>query len=129
MIAAGYRHTTAVQGRAMLPPALLAFLAPTVSERLGPRIQEYIEAGAKLTAQEQENFVRGRALAAGTEGSDKGAQMLKLLGSDRRCNMFVADSQVGVIIVGEMPKELESVLRSHGEDWPDEPEQVNGDLP
>ena len=75
------------------------------------------------------DFVRWKLLINAAQGKDRAVQSLKLLGSDKRCAMWQPDSALGVIIVGEMPRELESVLRSHGENWPDEPEQVNGNLP
>lgn len=91
-LAAGYAPSVAAKGRCDLPSVL---------EEMLPKIKEHIALGQKLNPQEQEAYVRGRALALAENGSDKGAQVLKLLGSDRRVNMFVPDTQIGVIVVGE----------------------------
>lgn len=55
--------------------------------------------GETLTAQQQENTVRGALLANVAAGKDQAVNSLKLLGSDRRVGMWQPDSASGVIVI------------------------------
>lgn len=110
MIRAGFSPHVAARGRAGVPKRLRRYLPATVSQAIGDQLREYVEAGQRLTAAERADYVRGRALAMATAGTDRGAQALKLIGQDRAVNLFVPDTQVGVIVLGESKKleELEA---------------------
>jgi len=55
--------------------------------------------GAQITAKMQEDLVRGRLAQNVIAGKDGGSHSAKLLGSDRRVNMFTPDVQAGLIIL------------------------------
>lgn len=110
MLAAGLSPKQANQGRAKVPRVLRKYLPQTVSQAIKDQLKEYVEAGRMLSAQERADYVRGRAMAMAAAGTDRGAQALKLVGQDREVNLFVSDTQIGVIVLGESRKleELEA---------------------
>jgi hypothetical protein len=55
--------------------------------------------GKEVNAEQQENLVRGALLANVANGEDKASQSLKMLGTDRRVNMFTPESASGVIVI------------------------------
>jgi len=55
--------------------------------------------GRQLDAKTQEDLVRGRLAQNVISGKDGGSHSAKLLGSDRRVNMFTPDQQLGVIVL------------------------------
>jgi len=61
--------------------------------------------GRQLTAQNQEDLVRGRLAQNVISGKDGGSHSAKILGSDRRVNMWTPDVQQGLIIL-QAPKAL-----------------------
>jgi hypothetical protein len=91
MVAAGLSKRSASKGVAKLPAVLLRVMLD--------QGKDYIELGKKISAADQENLVRGRLAANAIEGKDNAAMSLKLLGSDRRVNMFTPESQTGVIVI------------------------------
>lgn len=96
MLAAGYSPKTANKGRAKLP-------APVFSE-MGEHAKPLIDIGRKLTADDQENLARGRLAWNATVGKDDAYNSAKLLGQDRRVNMFVADQVAGLIVLQQSEK-------------------------
>ena len=91
LLAAGYSESQACRGMAAVPEGLLPYLVE--------RNHKLEALGRMLSAESQENVVRGRLLMNVVDGKDAGVQSAKLLGSDKRVAMFTPDSQVGVIIV------------------------------
>lgn len=89
MMNAGYTEFSASRGFAGVPSIVMKLLG-----RKGVKL---VELGASLNSNQQENLVRGRLAYNVIQGTDKGAQSAKLLGSDRRVNMFTPDTQIGVI--------------------------------
>ena len=61
--------------------------------------------GRQLDAKTQEDLVRGRLAQNVIAGRDGGSHSAKLLGQDRRVNMFQPDVQAGLVIINA-PKEL-----------------------
>lgn len=55
--------------------------------------------GATLTAQQQENTVRGALFANVAAGKDQAVNSLKMLGQDRRVDMWKPESAQGVIVI------------------------------
>jgi hypothetical protein len=90
-----------IQGATGLPAAKCDAVLKTIPKQ-GQRLAEL---GKNLTAEQQEHVVRGRLFKNVMTGQDKGAQSAKLLGSDRRVNMFTPDNQTGVIVLN-CPQEL-----------------------
>ena len=90
MMNAGYTESTSSHGLANVPNRVVKLLA-----KKGIRLREL----GKIDAQTQEEIVRGRLVYNTLKGSDKGVLSAKALGSDKRVNMFVADQQVGVIVL------------------------------
>ena len=103
-LAAGYSKATVSQGRRELPVELQTILNG---------VRKHIELGKTLNPLERASYIRGRALAAAEAGTDRGAQMLKLLAQDREVNMLVADTQIGVIVLGES-KRIDALEESEG---------------
>lgn len=63
------------------------------------------EMGRQLDAKTQEDLVRGRLAQNVISGKDGGSHSAKILGSDRRVNMWTPDVQQGLIIL-QAPKAL-----------------------
>lgn len=87
---AGYSQYTADGGWQNVPNKVVKLLA-----KKGIRLKEL----GKIDAETQEQIVRGRLVYNTIKGSDKGVLSAKALGSDRRVNMFTADTQVGIIVL------------------------------
>lgn len=108
MIDAGYSVGIANEGIAGVPQRVIKLLG-----KKGMRLA----ALGEIDASTQEKITRGRLVYNVIQGIDKGAQSAKLLGSDRRVNMFTPDTQIGVIALvaptevhenmGKMLKELD----------------------
>jgi hypothetical protein len=61
------------------------------------------ELGRDITAQDQENLVRGRLVLNTIQGNDKGTASAKTLGSDKRLSMWQPEVQQGVIVLSMPP--------------------------
>jgi hypothetical protein len=96
----GYSEKTARLGQAAM--------SQTVRSALIKRGLKFTKIGEEITAQEQENFVRGKLLSNAIAGKDKAVNSLKLLGQDKRVNMFTPDSIAGIIVI-EAPKSLPTI--------------------
>jgi hypothetical protein len=96
MTKAGYSINSSSSGIASIPKGVMHLLGKKESRNL-------LELG-KIDAGQQEELVRGRLVWNTIQGKDAGAMSAKLLGSDRRINMFVPDMQTGVIVVTQ-PKD------------------------
>jgi hypothetical protein len=62
-------------------------------------LKQGIKLGQSITASEQEHLIRGKLLENALTGTDKAVQSLKLLGQDKRVNMFTPESQSGIIVL------------------------------
>lgn len=90
-IAAGYSKHTAKMGTHQLAKP---FKSAWVKEQ-----QKLIALARAHSPEDQENVARGALLSNVYEGKDRSVQSIKLLGQDKRVNMFTSDSQVGVIVI------------------------------
>jgi hypothetical protein len=88
---AGYPDSMARQGWNAVPQKVMAMLSA--------KGRKLMELGRNLTPELQEHLVRGRLAHNTMIGKDGGAMSAKLLGSDKRVNMFVPDNQMGVIVL------------------------------
>lgn len=93
-LAAGYSENTANMGLKSLPKTLQSYI---LTRR--KKLDKLEKLGQMLTAQQQENTVRGALLANVASGKDQAVNSLKLLGNDRRVGMFTPDSASGVIVI------------------------------
>src|SRR6185369_15827136 len=102
LMAAGYSEKVARKGRDGIPQHMMQAL-----------LKEGIKLGQSITPQDQEQLIRGKLLENALMGNDKAVQSLKLLGQDKRVNMFTADSAAGVVAIqvnisNEKPEQLGS---------------------
>lgn len=86
----GYSDHVSRQGWAAVPNKVVRMLA-----KKGMRLREL----GSIDAETQEKLVRGRLVYNTLKGSDKGVLSAKALGSDKRVNMFVADTAVGIVVL------------------------------
>ena len=66
--------------------------------------KRFRELGKSLPVPEQAALVRGALIHNIQEGEDKGIQSIKALGSTRELCMFTPEVQMGVVILGDLPK-------------------------
>jgi hypothetical protein len=59
----------------------------------------YIKMGRELTAENQQNAVRGRLYENTILGVDRGVMSAKQLGADKRVSMWQPDSSVGLVVL------------------------------
>jgi hypothetical protein len=96
LLEAGWSETQARKGRGAIPKAVLRLLTP--------KVKKLLDLG-NIDANVQERLVRGRLVQNTIDGRDSGSMSAKILGSDRRVNMFVPDVQQGIIVISA-PKEV-----------------------
>jgi hypothetical protein len=110
MLAAGYSPTTAKKGRQKLSRECLIAEQKAVAERA-----EELRRFGVMTPKQQEDLVRGRLAVNVTLGEDGGTQSAKLLGQDRRVNMFTPESMTGIIVLQEPAgfRDLKRVLEQY----------------
>lgn len=100
----GYSPESAKRGKACIPKELQLRLAKD-------GLRMFATIGKSFDAQQQEHFVRGKALMGAIEGTDKGFNMLKLLAQDKRVNMLTPDSVAGLVVI-EVPRSLPALSES-----------------
>jgi len=86
---AGYPPSTCSNGK----------LNKMIRGELAKMGKKYIKIGQDLTAEDQENMVRGRLAENVILGTDKGVMSAKQLGADKRIAMWQPDSQVGMVVI------------------------------
>jgi hypothetical protein len=69
---------------------------------------KFAEIGRQVTAQFQEELVRGALVTNVLSGKDNAVNSLKMLGQDKRVNMFTPDSVAGIVVI-ESPKSLPAI--------------------
>jgi hypothetical protein len=78
------------------------------------------ELGGNITAEEQENLVRGRLVLNTIRGTDGGTPSAKILGSEKRVSMWRSDIQSGLVILNSPTGELRNKEHLLGTDeWED----------
>lgn len=63
------------------------------------KLSKLAQIAHEFDAKDQENIVRGALLANVAAGKDQAVNSLKMLGQDRRVNMFTAENTTGVIVI------------------------------
>lgn len=96
-LAAGYSPSASRLGKTGLPKELLDILTA--------KLKPYARIGRSVTPEEQEAIVRGVLLTNAAEGKDSAVNSVKLLGQDRRVNMFTPDNISGLIVL-QVPQSL-----------------------
>lgn len=104
MLDAGYTEKVANRGLRSIPKKVLKLMG---------RGSKNLIALGKITAEDQEQLVRGRLAYNTIRGQDKGVMSAYRLGQDRRVNMFVAESQTGIMVI-------QAPIREIGLDKPNE---------
>jgi hypothetical protein len=107
LIASGYSPKQARKGRAALGKRLRGM----VQEELLANLDLFAELGAGLTPELTEDVIRGRLVDNLLKGEDRATQSAKLLGSDKRLNMFGPDAQNCIVLA--MPKTPWPKLEAH----------------
>jgi len=100
LVKAGVSPAQAKKGkRAITGPLRKALIA-----ELGADYETVMQFGRTIDPLQMRHAVLGGLARGIAQGSDKGAQILKLAGGLRELNMYTPDSQVGVIVLGNLPK-------------------------
>lgn len=93
-LAAGYSQNTANMGLRSLPQSVRTYVLTRKK-----KLSKLAQIAHEFDAKQQENVVRGALLANVAAGKDQAVNSLKLLGSDRRVNMWTAENSTGVIVI------------------------------
>ena len=99
-LAAGYSETVANMGLAGMPKTVVSYV---LNKQKSMRKQAAL--ARSVDPQMQEDFVRGSLIDNAIRGKDRATNSLKLLGQDKRVNMFGSDVQQGVFVL-QMPAHL-----------------------
>lgn len=103
MVAGGFAESSAKRGiDSMSAEGKLAYESARDAQAM-KKLKKFAAIGSKFSPEEQEKLVRGALLSNVADGTDKAPQSLKMLGQDKRVNMFIPDAQTGVIIVNAVP--------------------------
>lgn len=100
LIAAGYSPKQARKGMAIVSRS------KGLREAVAEQAKLLRELGRDITAQDQENLVRGRLVLNTIRGADQGVASAKALGSDKRISMWQPEIQQGIIVLN-MPAALQ----------------------
>jgi hypothetical protein len=106
LMSAGYSQKTANKGMAGIPKKVLKLMGRGARNML---------ALGKISAEDQEQLVRGRLVYNTIAGSDKGVNSAYRLGQDKRVNMFQPENQTGIVILNA-PSAAPTTVESLPED-------------
>ena len=98
---AGWSPTQAAKGYAKVPDAVLGML-PKKARKL-------IQLGKETGKEDRRSLVYGRLIENVTKGTDKGTFSAKVLGSSSDTNMWVPESQLGLIVINSPQKEFPEI--------------------
>ena len=99
MVAGGYSIRSSQRGKASMSHKNREKFKEALDQHMSKTLNKFAEIGKQVTAEKQEHLVRGALLANVAQGKDKATASLKMLGSDKRVNIFQPDSASGVIII------------------------------
>ncbi len=102
MLIAGYSESCARAGRARLSPECKKAWAAALDAQV-VQGKKTAQLGSAIEPQFQENFVRGKLYENAIEGKDRAVQSLKMLGQDKRVNMFAPESNGEMVIIAIPP--------------------------
>lgn len=103
MVAAGYSRRSSQRGMASMSHTNREKFSEALNAHESKMLSKFAEIGKSVSAEAQQDLVRGALLSNVAQGKDKATNSLKLLGSDKRVNMFEPDSKTGVIIIQAVP--------------------------
>lgn len=103
MVAGGYSVRSAQRGKASMSHTNREKFKKALDQHMGKTLSKFAEIGKQVTEEQQEDLVRGALLTNVAQGKDKATASLKMLGSDKRVNMFQPDSTSGVLIIQAVP--------------------------
>src|SRR5947208_2508330 len=92
LVAGGYSRRTSQRGKAGMSHTNREKFAAALDQHKAKILGKFAEIGKQVNAEQQENLVRGALFSNVAEGKDKATASLKMLGSDKRVNMFQPDS-------------------------------------
>lgn len=93
-LAAGYSQNVANMGMKSLPKSVRTYVLTRQK-----KLSKLAQLAKQITAEDQENTVRGALLANVASGKDQAVNSLKLLGQDRRVDMWKPESAQGIIVI------------------------------
>ena len=99
MVAGGYSRRSSQRGMASMSHTNREKFSEALNVHERKMLAKFAEIGKDITAEQQQDLVRGALLSNVAQGKDKAAQSIKLLGSDKRVGMFTPESASGVIII------------------------------
>src|SRR5436305_862372 len=99
LMAGGYSRRTSQRGKAGMSHTNREKFAAALDQHKAKILGKFAEIGKQVTAEQQENLVRGALLSNVAEGKDKAAASIKMLGQDKRVNIFQPESTSGVLII------------------------------
>ena len=103
MVAGGYSIRSSQRGKASMSHTSRDKFKQALDQHIGKTLSKFEAIGKGISAEQQENLVRGALLANVAQGKDKATASLKMLGADRRVNMFTPESTSGVILIQAVP--------------------------
>lgn len=118
LLEAGWPASQARKGKSAIPKAVLRMLTP--------KVKKLLDLG-NIDANVQEKLARGRLVHNTIEGKDSGSMSAKLLGSDKRVNMFIPDIQQGLIILGTPPAALGNMIAAQRQGFSDSEDELPED--
>lgn len=102
MMASGYTESMSSRGWTGVPQSVFALLA-----KRGTKLTRL---GKELSLDDCKHLVLGRLAENCVKGKDGGVMSAKVLGSRKELNLWVADSQVGVIVLNQGHAQIEKML-------------------
>jgi hypothetical protein len=110
MIAGGYPRSSAQRGIASMCHGDRDKFRAAVEKKKLKMLGEYAYLGEVLTPEQQLSFVRGKLIDNALSGEDRAPQSLKMLGQDKRANMFAPESTAGYFIL-QLPPDFDRGIR------------------
>jgi hypothetical protein len=115
MIEAGWSEAQARKGKANISQPMLDAIVAAKKESF----KETVALGQSITVEEQEALVRGSLVNNVIEGKDAGVQSAKLLGAERRLNMWATtDALIQAVIIQAPDRPVAQIEK------PDEPKML-----
>ena len=103
LLAAGYSPQSAARGVAALPAGEREKFKQARQDYRLKKLGKYEDLGKKVTAEQQQDMVRGLLLDNLDSKKDRAKQSAKLLGQDKRVAMWEPENASGVLIINAAP--------------------------
>jgi len=99
LLAGGYSSQTAARGLAALPQGEREKFKQARHEYALKKLGKFEDLGKNVTPEQQEHVVRGALLENVVTGKDRATASLKMLGTDKRIQMFTPESAQGILVI------------------------------